>query len=271
MHIVVCVKQVPDTTEIKIDPKTNTLIREGVPSVVNPFDANAIEEALKLREKFAGKVTVISMGPPQAKEALRKTVSLGADRTILLSAREFAGADTLATSYTLTKAIEKIREEEDVDLILCGKQAIDGDTGQVGPGIATRLKWSQLTYVLKIEDVDFNRGEIQVQRKVGGRAETVRSKLPALVTVLKEMNRPRYPTLRNRLRAKECEPEIWDQSSLNADPGKIGMSGSPTSVKQVFTPPPRTLAERTIVDAADMEKSVSTVVEKIIPFIPTKK
>ena len=151
MHAIVCIKQVPDTSEVKIDPERGTLIREGVPSIINPFDTYAIEEAVRLKERLGGKVTVISMGPPQAKEALKEALAMGCDEAILLSDRAFAGSDTWATAYTLSQAIRRLGA---FDLILCGKQAIDGDTGQVGPGIARQLSINQLTYVFKIQELD---------------------------------------------------------------------------------------------------------------------
>ncbi|GFP36027.1 electron transfer flavoprotein beta subunit, partial [Candidatus Hakubella thermalkaliphila] len=184
MHAVVCIKQVPDTTDVKIDRKTNTLIREGVPSIVNPFDIHAIEEALRLKDRFGGRVTVISMGPSQARESLKKAISYGVDEAILISDRAFAGADTLATSYVLAQTIRAIGDKEPVDLVLCGKQAIDGDTAQVGPGIATRLGISQLTYVVKIRSIDLEKKEIVVERQLEGGREALRAELPALLTVV---------------------------------------------------------------------------------------
>ena len=270
MHIVVCIKQVPDTTEIKIDPVTNTLIRENIPSIVNPFDVNAVEEALRIKEKYGGTIEVISMGPPQAVVALRKLVSLGVDEAILLSDRAFAGADTLATAYTLTQTIQKMNEKEKVDMVFCGKQAIDGDTGQVGPGIATRLGWSQLTYVTKIVAIEPEKRDIQVQRKVDGRIETVSAPLPTVITVIKEINTPRYPTLNNRLEANKYVPSTWNKVSIDAIPEKIGMQGSPTSVKKIFTAPPRTVADKITVDCTKDTTKLPLAIEKIIPLIKNK-
>jgi len=164
LKIVICVKQVPDTTEVRIDPETNTLIREGVPAIVNPFDAHATQAAQHLKAKYGAHLTVLSMGPPQAIEAIRKCVSMGVDRGILLSDRAFAGADTWATSYALTAGLRRIADEEGLDLVLCGKQAIDGDTAQVGPGIARRLGWPQITYAIGIPEVDVAAGTITVER-----------------------------------------------------------------------------------------------------------
>src|SRR5437762_1054391 len=192
MHAVVSIKQVPDTAEVRIDPRTNTMIRNGVPSIVNPEDVHAIEEAVRLKERFGGRVSVVTMGPPQAAAALREAISLGADVGFLCGDRGFAGADTLATSYVVWKAILRLSEDEPVDIMLCGRQALDGDTGQVPPGVATRLGWPQLTSVLKIDEIDFADKYIVVQRLVEGGREIVRSRLPAVITCTRELNIPRY-------------------------------------------------------------------------------
>ncbi len=237
MHAIVCIKQVPDTTDVKVNPETGTLIREGVPSIVNPFDTYAIEEALRLREKFGGKVTVISMGPPQAKEALKEAIAMGADEAILLSDRAFAGSDTWATAYTLANAIRKIG---DFDVILCGKQAIDGDTGQVGPGIARQLDIEQLTYVFKIQEIDFQARRLKVERLLEEGREVVETRLPALLTVVKDINQPRYPTIMGIRRATRAEIPVWTAADLpDAKPELLGLKGSPTQVVRVFNPPPR--------------------------------
>jgi electron transfer flavoprotein beta subunit len=198
MKLIVCVKQVPNTTEIKIDPVTNTLVREGVESILNPFDAYAIEEAVRLKEQYGGHITVISMGPPQAEPTLREAVSLGADEIILLSDRAFAGADTLATSLTLAAAIKKVG---DFDLILVGQQAIDGDTAQVGPGIAAHLNLPQTCFVRRIEEI--KPGQITLQRLMEDGYDRVQMKLPALISVVKEINEPRLPSLRGKRNAKK--------------------------------------------------------------------
>lgn len=231
MNIVVCIKQVPDTTDVKIDSKTNTLIRKGVESIINPYDMNAIEVALSLREEFGGKVTVISMGPPQVKDSLKEAVSLGVDEVILLSDRAFAGADTLATSYTLAKGIEKIDE---VDLILCGKQAIDGDTAQVGPGIAEHLKLPHTTYVKEI--IEMKNETLTVKRKIEDGFELIKMQLPALLTITKEINEPRLPSIRGILRSREIEVPVWTVDDLDLDHSFIGLDGSPTQVVSVETP-----------------------------------
>ena len=233
MNIVVLIKQVPDTTDVKIDPKTGTLIREGVPSIINPDDKHAIEEALQLREQFGGKVTVISMGPPQAMDALRESKAMGVDDNILLSDRAFAGADTWATSYTLAAAIKKVA---DYDLIICGRQAIDGDTAQVGPQIAECLDLPQITYVRKIE---IDGKTMRVERALEDGFERIETTLPALITVIKDLNQPRYPSVRGIVEAcREAEYPIWTAKDIDAEPSKIGLEGSPTQVKRSFAPEP---------------------------------
>ncbi|MBU4310718.1 electron transfer flavoprotein subunit beta/FixA family protein [bacterium] len=234
MEIIVCIKQVPDTADIRIDPKTNTLIREGVPSIINPFDTYAIEEGVRLREKYEGKVTVISMGPPQVEDALREAISLGLDEGVLLSDKAFAGADTLATSYTLAEGIKKIGK---FDLIICGKQAMDGDTAQVGPGIAEKLNIPHVTYVRKIEEV--KEGYIQVERLMEEGYEVIKMPLPALITVVKEINEPRMPSLKGKLKAKSAQIITWGAKDLEAEEKRIGLEGSPTQVIKIFTPQPR--------------------------------
>ena len=236
MKIVVCVKQVPDTTDVKISPDTGTLIREGVESITNPFDEFAIEEALLSREKYGGEVHVISMGPPQAVEVLRNAMAMGVEQAYLLSDEAFAGADTLATAYTLAKAIERIG---DVDLVICGKQAIDGDTAQVGPGIATRLGIPQLTYVSTVREIDPDNRRIVVERMLEGGKEVVECSLPALITVVKDINEPRLPSLLGIKKAARAEIPTWTAADLSIDPGKVGFDGSPTWVMRVFTPEQR--------------------------------
>ncbi len=235
MKIIVCIKQVPDTTDVRIDPNTNTLIREGVKSIINPFDMYALEEGLRIREKLGGTVTVLTMGPPQAEESLREAISLGADDAYLVSDRAFAGSDTLATSYTLSCAIKKIGE---VDIVICGKQAIDGDTAQVGPGIAIWLDVPQITFVKKIEEI--KEGFIRAERMVEEGYEVIESKLPCLITVVKEINTPRLPSLKGKLRAKNFASKKLTGADLNLEPDKIGLKGSPTQVIKIFAPPART-------------------------------
>ncbi len=234
MNIIVCIKQVPDTQDIRINPETNTLMREGVKAIINPFDMYAIEEALRIREKLGGKVTVISMGPPQAEEALREAISLGVDDVVLMTDRAFAGADTWATSYTLAKGIEKLGK---FDLVICGKQAIDGDTAQVGPGIAAQLNIPQVTYVKKTEEIKEAAAKFERMTEEG--YEVIETPLPCLITVVKEINIPRLPSLKGKIRAKQATISKLLAKDINADPAKLGLKGSPTVVEKVFTPPKR--------------------------------
>jgi electron transfer flavoprotein beta subunit len=239
MHFVCCIKQVPDTAEVKIDPQTNTLVRSGVESISNPFDMAALEEALRLREQYGGRVTALTMGPPQAEQVLREALSLGADEAILLSDRPFAGADTLATSYTLVQAIRKLDRDFPVDLIFCGKQAIDGDTAQTGPGIATRLGWSLFTYVVEVQEIDEKKGEIRVRRKIEGGVEVIQGPLPALLTAELELAKPRRASLPLLIHSLRAEPKKWDARGIEADPDKLGLKGSPTWVRRISSPPVR--------------------------------
>lgn len=233
MNIIVLIKQVPDTTDVRIDPKTGTLIREGVPSIINPDDKHAIEEALHLREKYGGKVTVLSMGPPQALDALREAKAMGTDDNILLSDRAFAGADTWATSYTLATAIKNVGE---FDLIICGRQAIDGDTAQVGPQVAECLGLPQITYVRKME---IEGKKLNAERALEDGFERIETTLPALITVIKDLNKPRYPSVKGIVEAcREAEFPVWTAKDIAADPKKIGLEGSPTQVKRSFAPEP---------------------------------
>jgi len=237
MLIVVCIKQVPDTTQVQIDPVTNTLVRDGIPFIVNPYDTHALEEALRLKDRFGCKVAAISMGPPNAEATLKKALALGVDHAILLSDRVFGGADTLATSNVLAAAIAKLHAEVDeVGLVLCGKQTIDGDTAQVGPGIASRLEYQQLTLVDKIINLDLPAKKIRVSRKLEGRHEIVEAPLPAMLTVVRELNRPRYPKVQMRLAAAEAVVDVWDNKTLQLDEQKIGLKGSPTWVSKIFSP-----------------------------------
>ncbi|MHB8073083.1 electron transfer flavoprotein subunit beta/FixA family protein [Desulfosporosinus fructosivorans] len=234
MDILVCVKQVPDTAEIKIDPVTNTLIRAGVPSIVNPFDKNALEAAVQLKEAHGGTVTVISMGPLQAKEALKECISVGADKAVLISDSLFGGSDTFATSYILATAIKKLGK---FDLILCGKQAIDGDTAQVGPAIAEHLGMAQLTYAAKIQ-VDGNR--IVINRETDEGYEVIEANLSVVCTVVKSINQPRFATIKSKMAANKAKIDVLTAADLSdIDPTKIGLKGSPTRVKKTFVPPKR--------------------------------
>lgn len=230
MNIIACIKQVPDTAEVRINPETNTLIRDGVASIINPYDLHAVEAALQIRERAGGKVTVITMGPPQAESALREAISMGADDAVLLTDRSFAGADTWATSYTLSKAVEKLG----ADIIICGKQAIDGDTAQVGPEMAEFLNIPHVSYIRRIEGVQ--PGTIRVQRLMDEGYDIVESSLPVLLTVVKEINQPRLPSLKGKMAAKKAEIRRWTAADIGADEDKIGLKGSPTQVKNIFAP-----------------------------------
>jgi electron transfer flavoprotein beta subunit len=231
MNILVCLKQVPGTTQVQIDSDTNTLVREGIKNIVNPFDTYALEEGVRLKEQYGGKVTAISMGPPQAEAALRETISLGADEAILLSDRAFAGSDTWATSYVLSRAISKIA---DYDVIICGRQTLDGDTGQVGPGLSEMLGIPFVAYVSKIEEIE--EGYIKVQRMVEEGYEVIEMALPAVITVVKEINVPRLPSLRGSMKAKTAQIPVWTAGDIEVDANKAGMSGSPTRVVRIFFP-----------------------------------
>ena len=233
MNIIVCIKQVPETTEVKIDPETNALIREGVASIVNPFDENAIETALQLRDKHGGKVTVITMGPPQAESALRQALAMGADEAILLTDPKFRGSDTLATSYALAQTIRKIG---DYDLIICGKQAIDGDTAQVPPGVAERLGLPQVTFVINVE---VEGKTLRCKRMLEDCFEVVQTRLPAVISVVKQINEPRHPPMKGVLRARRAQIPHWTAADIGAEDELCGFDGSPTFVERVFTPPKR--------------------------------
>jgi electron transfer flavoprotein beta subunit len=236
VKIAVCLKQVPETTEVKINPETNTLMREGVASITNPFDEFALEEGLLTKEKYGGEVHVMSMGPPQAIEILKNALAVGADKVYLLSDPAFAGADTLATAYTLAKTIEKIGG---VDLVICGKQAIDGDTAQVGPGIATRLGIPQLTYVAKVREIDPAKKKIVVERMLENGREVVECSLPVVITVMKDINEPRLPSLLGIKKAAKATIPTWTAKEIGVDENRVGLKGSPTWVWKVFSPESR--------------------------------
>ena len=231
MNIVVCLKQVPGTTKVEIDPQTNTLVRQGIKNIINPFDTYALEEGVRIKERYGVKVTVISMGPPQAEEMLREAISTGADEAILLSDGTFAGADTLATAYTLARAIHKLGQG---DIIICGRQTIDGDTGQVGPELAEMLGIPFVAYVSQIEEIA--NGYMRVQRMVEDGHEVIETPLPAVITVVKEINAPRLPSLRGITRSKSASIPVWTAQELGVDKTMTGLSGSATRVIKVFFP-----------------------------------
>lgn len=234
MHIVVCIKQVPDAKNVRIDPNTHTLVRQGVDSIINPFDMFAVEAALRIKDQNGARVTTVTMGPPQAAEALRETLSLGVDDGLLLSDRAFAGADTWATSITLAAAVRKLGG---VNLIICGKQAIDGDTAQVGPELATQLDIPYASFVKNLACIDDS--HLKVTRRTEEGTEIWQLPLPALITVLKEVGEPRVPSLRHKMRAKKADIPVWGLADLNLDPDQVGLTGSFTQVVRVFSPPQR--------------------------------
>jgi len=238
LHIVACIKQVPDTKIIKMNPKTNTMDRRTAPAILNPYDAHAVEEAVRLREKYGGTVSVVTMGPPPAVKAIKKCIEIGADEGYLITDRRFAGADTLATSYALTKAIEKISKSNPVDLVICGKMTIDGDTGQVGPGIARRLDIPPLTSVNKVVEINQAGGFAVVHRKLEDGYEVVQSSLPCLLSVEKTINEVPYSPFPNMLKAASYQPHIWSVDDLeDVDIKQLGLKGSPTIVSKVWAPP----------------------------------
>ncbi len=254
MDIVVLIKQVPNTTEVKLDPKTGNLIREGLESIINPDDRHALETAMALREEHGGRVTVLSMGPPQAIDALSEALGMGADSAVLLSDRAFAGADTWATSFTLGKAVEKIAT---FDLVLCGRQAIDGDTAQIGPQVAEYLDLPQVTYVSRIEETT---GEtITVRRRLEDGYERIVCRLPALLTVIGEINRPRYPDVGRLIAAcRERAPiRIWNAADIGVTTQEVGLAGSLTHVIKTFAPKFQRQGER-------LEGDTETVVKELI-------
>lgn len=241
MHIVVCIKQVPDSAQIRVHPVTNTIMRQGVPTIINPYDLFALEEAMRWRDKFGGEVTVLTMGPAMAEDSLRKALTFGADRAVLLTDRFFAGSDTLATSYALAATLRKIGQEFGEPLmVFTGKQTIDGDTAQVGPGIAKRLGLNQLTYVAKIVELDPELGRITVERRAEGGVQVLSTRLPVLITMLEGTNEIRRGTLDDAFRAARAKIVTWSAADAGiTDLTQCGLRGSPTIVKKVFAPPPR--------------------------------
>lgn len=259
MKIIVCIKQVPDAKDVRLDPKTNTLARDGVQSIMNPYDRHALEEAVRIKEQYGGTVTVLSMGPPQAEATLREAISCGADDAYLVSDRAFAGSDTWATTYTLSQAVRKIGG---ADLILCGKQAIDGDTAQVGPGLAERLNIPFVAYVRKVTDC--TAADITAQRLMDDGYDTVQVSLPALFTVVKEINEPRVPSLKGKMRAKKIEIPMLSAADIEADPDQLGLKGSPTQVVKVFSPELR--GDRAML-AGTADEQVAQLYTKLEPLL----
>ncbi|MGB3368806.1 MAG: electron transfer flavoprotein subunit beta/FixA family protein [Acidaminobacteraceae bacterium] len=255
MKIVVCIKQVPDTTEVKLDPKTGTLIRDGVPSIINPDDKAGLEAALDLKDKYGATVTVITMGPPQADKALREALAMGVDRAILLTDRVFAGADTLATSTALAAAIKKI----DYDLVITGRQAIDGDTAQVGPQIAEHLDIAQVSYVMQIEKDD---NSLVLKRGFEDGYHMLQVEFPCLITTLSELNNPRYMTVGGIIDAyRTKDVEIWNFENIDADVSDMGLKGSPTKVKKSFTKGAKSAGK---VYELTPKESAKVIVEKLL-------
>lgn len=247
LHIVVCIKQVPDSAQIRIHPVTNTIMRQGVPAIINPFDLFALEEALRLKDRLGAHVTVISMGPPQAEEALRKCLSYGADDAILITDKLFAGADTLATTQVLASTIQQLHAQRPVSLVFTGKQTIDGDTAQVGPGLAVRLGYPLLSYVTRLRELDGNARRIVVERRAEGGVQVLESRLPCVITLLEGNNELRYADMPGMFRAARQPVPYWDRTMAGiTDPTTVGLKGSPTVVARVFGPPPRQVRAKVI-------------------------
>lgn len=265
MNIVVCIKQVPDSAQIRVHPVTNTIMRQGVPTIINPYDLFALEEAFRLRDRYGGNVTVLTMGPPMAKQALEKALAYGADAAVLLSDRYFAGSDTLATSFAISRAIAKIGRGRAPEIVLTGKQTIDGDTAQVGPGIAKRLELQQLTYVTKIVSVDFHARQITVERRSEGGTQMIKSRLPCLISVLEGVNAIRRGSVADGLRAARAQIPAWRAADAGIEElANCGLRGSPTVVKRVFAPTQR--AEKAIRIEAS-EKGGGQVADEVVASI----
>ncbi|MCM2474619.1 electron transfer flavoprotein subunit beta/FixA family protein [Rhizobium sp. CG5] len=270
MHIVVCIKQVPDSAQIRVHPVTNTIMRQGVPTIINPYDLFSLEEALRMRDTHGGEVTVLTMGPPMASDSLRKALTYGADRGVLLTDRYFAGSDTLATSFALSAAIEKIGALlGKPDVIFAGKQTIDGDTAQVGPGIAKRLGLLQLTYVARIGSVDPDAAEITVERRAEGGTQVLKTRLPCLITMLEGSNEIRRGTIDDALRAARAEIVTWNAADAGIeDLLKCGLRGSPTVVKRVFAPTARQDKAVLIGEPGDLPRDLA---DKLIADLFSRK
>lgn len=261
MRLIVPIKQVPETSNVKMDPETGTMLREGVESIINPLDLYAIETAIRLKENYGGEIVAVSMGPTNAKEALKEAIAMGCDDAVLLSDKLFAGADTFATSYTLAKAIERLKP---FDLLICGERATDGDTAQVGPGIAALLGLPLATFT---SDIELDDGVIKATRLIEGGYEVLSLPRPCVVTVVKEISDPRLPTLRGKQRAKKMELKMWGAQDIEADTSNIGLNGSPTRVIKIFTP--KVTREGKIVEAKD-ETSLQQAVDEIISLLKEK-
>ncbi len=264
-HALVSIKQVPDTTNIRIDPETNNLIRQGVPTILNPYDAHAVAAAVEWKRKLGGKVTIITMGPPAAVTSLRECIEMGADRAILISARQFAGADTLATSYVLAEVIKEIHSKEPIDLVFFGKQAIDGDTAQVGPGVAVRLDLPVVSYAINIREVNLDQRYVIIERKTESRNEIIKAPLPAALTCEKEIAEIPYASLPDLVYSLRYQPEVWTaESPIAFDVTQLGLKGSPTTVFKTGTPERHTGGEVFKVSEMGLEGVVKLAMDKIL-------
>jgi electron transfer flavoprotein beta subunit len=264
-HALVSIKQVPDTTNIRIDPETNNLIRQGVPTILNPYDAHAVAAAVEWKRKLGGKVTIVTMGPPAAVTSLRECIEMGADRAVLISARQFAGADTLATSYVLAEVINAIHQQDPIDLVFFGKQAIDGDTAQVGPGVAIRLDFPIVTYAVKIHEVNKEGHYALIERKTENRNEVLKVTLPAALTCEKDIAEIPYASLPDLVYSLRYEPEVWTaESPIMFDIAQLGLKGSPTLVFKTGTPERHVAGE--VVKTIDLgvDGAVKAVLDKIV-------
>lgn len=267
-HALVAIKQVPDTTNIRIDPETNNLIRQGVPTILNPYDAHAVGAAVEWKRKLNGKVTIITMGPPAAVTALRECIEMGADRAILISARQFAGADTLATSYVLAEVTKYIHEQDPIDLLFFGKQAIDGDTAQVGPGVAVRLGLPVVSYAVKIREVNLEQRYVVIERKTENRNEVIKTSLPTAMTCEKDIAEIPFASLPDLVYSLRYEPEVWTaESPVVFDLAQLGLKGSPTTVFKTGTPERHVAGEVFKVTELGVEWVVKAALEKIMAAV----
>ena len=246
LKIVVCIKQVPVSNNLKIDPVTKNLVRSGEAGVMNPYDKNAIEAALRLKEEWGGEITLLSMGPPDFEMTLRQGLAMGCDEAVLLSSRQFGGADTLATGYVLAQAIKELGN---VDLVLFGRQSVDADTSQVGPIVSEFLDWPQITFVSELHS--HTKNSMTATRLLENMQQKIEFQLPAVVTVRSEMNEPRYPTPRNIQQSYKKTIRIWDENSLPVDADRIGLKGSPTVVRSVWAPEKEAKATTFLKGSAD--------------------
>jgi electron transfer flavoprotein beta subunit len=264
-HALVSIKQVPDTTNIRIDPETNNLIRQGVPTILNPYDAHAVAAAVEWKRKLGGKVTIITMGPPAAVTSLRECIEMGADRAILISARQFAGADTLATSYVLAEVVKAIHEKDPIDLLFFGKQAIDGDTAQVGPGVAVRMDLPVVSYAVKIREVNLEQRYVIIERKTENRNEVIKSSLPTAMTCEKDIAEIPYASLPDLVNSLRYEPEIWTaEGPITFDVAQLGLKGSPTTVFKTGTPEKHVAGEVIKVAELGVDGVVKVALDKIL-------